>query len=184
MATLIAKNSPTSQGKSRETPDCDATMLPMPFDFVLFERQAAPLAKRPQITVQRAGAISFNASAYHSMGEPKAIELLYDPKQRVMGFRAAPADAPNAYAIKPLGAGKASSRLVSARAFLQFFGIPFDTPLRYDAELVDGVLTVDLKKPGRDATSNRSRKKQRDTSDSNGRSSNARLSSAAGRTIG
>lgn len=156
----------------------------MPYDFEVFDRRATPLAKRPQVTVQRTGGISFNASAYHALGEPEAIELLYDRKQRVMGFRAVAMDDANAYSIRPQGAGKASSHLVSARAFLQFFGIPFEVPLRYDAEPVDGVLTVDLKNPGRDATSNRSRKKQRQAASPNGQSGNTRGTSAAGRTIG
>lgn len=137
-----------------------------PFEFEVFDKRAIPYVKRPQITIQAAGGISFNAAAHRALGEPEAVELLYDRKQRVIGFRAVALEAPQAYPLRRMGA-TATSFLVAGRAFLIFFEIPFGTSVRHEAEMVDGVLTVDLKKPGKEAPSNRTRRKTASQSPTN-----------------
>lgn len=127
----------------------------MAYEFEVFTK-GSPVSRRPQVTIQRVGALGFNAAATEALGDPEAIELMYDRKSRVMGFRKVPKDKPGSYPIRPVAPG-AKGRVVSAKAFLIHFGIPFGLPLRYDAELSDGILIVDLKKPAEDATSNRTR---------------------------
>jgi hypothetical protein len=129
------------------------------FNWTLFDKRSVPLIKRPEVTLQTKGTFSLNASAHHALGDPEALELLYDADQRVIGFRAAPAEAAHAYPIRPVGKGK--TYIVSGRAFVQHFNIPADRPVRREAKMVDDTLVVDLKDPGRDATSNRDRAKRR-----------------------
>ncbi len=130
------------------------------FNFEVFDKRATSFVKRPEATIQTKGMISLNASAYHALGSPKAVELLYDRDQQVLGMRPVETDAPHAYPIRGVGAG--STYMVSGRAFFGYYGIATDRPVRRDAAIVDGVLILDLKDPGRDATSNRNRAKLRD----------------------
>lgn len=128
----------------------------MAYDFELFEK-GLRVQKGPQVTIQRAGNIGFNEASFRALGEPNSIELMYDKKQRVIGFRKAAEDSLYGCATRPSGPGRARSAVVSAKMFLMHFEIPFEVPLRYEAELVDGILIVDLKKPGQEAMSNRTR---------------------------
>ncbi len=142
------------------------------FNFEVFDKRSTPLVKRPEVTIQTKGMLSLNASAYHVLGSPEAVELLYDRDQQVVGIRPIAPDAPHAYPIRSVGAG--ATLLVSGRAFFAYYGIATDKPVRRDVKVVNGVLIIDLKDPGRDATSNRNRAKLRDAG-SNG-TANARAS--------
>ena len=127
----------------------------MGYEFEVFTK-GSPAARRPQVTIQRVGALGYNAAAVHALGDPEAIQLMYDRTHRVIGIKKVELDAPGSYAIRPVSPG-AKGRVLSAKTFLIHFEIPFDVPLRYDAEMVDGILVVDLNKGGEDATSNRTR---------------------------
>jgi hypothetical protein len=111
--------------------------------FERFDRREAKYVKRPQLTVQAQGAISINAAAHRLLGDPTHIELFFDRDERIIGIAAAPADTPYGYPIRAQGA-KGSTFVASARAFLIKFGIPYEVSKRFDAELVDGLLTVRL----------------------------------------
>ena len=124
-------------------------------NFEVFDKRAIPMTKRPQVTIQARGTLSFNASSYHVLGEPKALELLFDREAQIIGFRPADTGSPNAYPIRPVSAG--GTYVASGGAFLKYYGVDFSTPMRYDADFTDGLLMVDLKKGGRVATSNRNR---------------------------
>lgn len=129
------------------------------YDWKVFDKRTAPLVKRPEVTVQAKGTLSMNASAYHALGEPKAVELLYDPAETVIGIRPVPEDEPHAYPIRPVASG--STYVISGSAFFAWFEIPLVAPRRRDVAVDQGVLIIDLKDPGRDATSNRNRSKMR-----------------------
>lgn len=120
-----------------------------------FRRRAAPVSTVPMVTIQKRGTLSFNRPAFEALGEPSAVELLYDREERVVGLRPIDPAAPHAY--QPRQQGKTANWLVSGRAFTQYFGIETDTARRYPAVLQDDVLTVDLKQPGSDATGVRGR---------------------------
>lgn len=136
------------------------------FKFEVFDRRSVPLVKRPEVTIQASGSLSMNASAHHALGKPEAVEMLYDREQRVIGIRAVSPEAPNAYPLRAVGKG--GSFIVSGRGFVAYFGIPVGGPVRREVRMVDDVLIIDLKDPGRDATSNRSRKKNSENASDNG----------------
>ncbi len=124
-------------------------------NFQVFDKRAIPMKKRPQVTIQAKGTLSFNASAHHLLGEPKAVELLYDREERIIGFRPTKADGLNAYPMRSVSAG--GNFVVAGIAFLKYYDIPFGIPVRYEADFADGVLMVDLKGEGREAMSHRGR---------------------------
>ena len=128
-------------------------------NFQVFDKRAIPMKKRPQVTIQAKGTLSFNASAHHLLGEPKAVELLYDREERIIGFRSTEPDSLNAYPMRPVSAG--GNFVVAGIAFLKYYDIPFGVPVRYEADFNDGVLMVDLKGEGRQAVSYRRRATQR-----------------------
>ena len=118
-------------------------------NWEVFQRRAAPGVSQPFVTLQKRGTMSLNAAAFEALGEPEAVELLFDRGERLLGFR--PVDPSAAHAYKPRKQGRTANYVVSGMALTQYFGIETDTARRY-AEVQDGVLVVDLKQPGSDAT--------------------------------
>ena len=124
--------------------------------FEVFEKSSAPLAKVPQVTVQRRGTISVNRSAHALMSEAEAVELLWDRDRRVIGFRPAPVDAPNAYPVRPQNARqKAGPLLIAGYAFTKFYGIDTSSAVRYVPTVEDGIVCIALDGPSQRVTSNR-----------------------------
>jgi hypothetical protein len=134
-------------------------MEPVEYKFQKFDKRTSRLVKRPELTIQAKGTLSLNAAAHHLIGSPEAVELLYDEENKVIGLRPVSPEDPDAYPVRPIGGG--GTYVLSGRAFLKWFDIDFGTPTRREVTVVNGVLIVDLKDPGRDATSNRTRAKER-----------------------
>ena len=51
------------------------------FEFETFTRRMVPLVKKPTVTIQKRGTLSFNKAAQVALGEPEAVELLYYKKK-------------------------------------------------------------------------------------------------------
>jgi len=122
-------------------------------NFQVFDRRAVPISGELLVTIQRKGPISINKVAYHAMGEPSFVELLYDPDERIVGFRPLKKQVPHAYPVRTPGRG--STYLVAGHAFLKFYGIPNEVSTRYVAEMFGDVLGIDLKKKGTEVTGHR-----------------------------
>jgi hypothetical protein len=127
--------------------------------FETFRKRMVPLAKAPYVTIQKRGTLSFNASAQAALGSPVAIELLYDPEERVIGVRGVEPTVEHAYPIRPLPSKHNSGFIVSGTAFTKYYGIPTKVSKRWPARMEDGVLCIDLTEPGTEVTSNRSNRK-------------------------
>ena len=106
----------------------------------------ARLSGEEAITIHRGGLVSVNRAAHVALGEPAAVELLYDRHEHVMGMRGASPEVPHAYPVRKQRAS--SSRLVSGGAFTRCYGIPTDTARRYRPRMLGDILTVDLKEAG------------------------------------
>lgn len=115
-----------------------------------FDRRASAGVGEALVTIQRRGTFGFNAAARAAIGDPEAVELLYDPEARLIGFRPADPALPHSYALRKQGGS--NSWIVAGQAFTVRFGIPTGTALKYGATTEDGVLVVDLKTTGTDAT--------------------------------
>jgi hypothetical protein len=127
-------------------------------NFQVFDKRAVPLSGEPMVTIQRKGPISINKAAFHAMGEPSFVELLYDPDERIVGFRPLKEQLPHAYPVRHQGRG--STFLIAGHAFLRFYGIPNEVSTRFAAEMFGDVLGVDLKKKGIEVTGNRTGRKK------------------------
>jgi hypothetical protein len=129
----------------------------MAFDVFQKQRQAA--TTEPAVTLQRRGAFSMNAPAYAILGRPKAVELLYDRKEHLVGMRPALEESPNSYPVRPVTKGS-SNYLVAGTAFAKYYGIELGVARRWIGQIRDGMLVLDLKEPGTVVTSNRPAKPQ------------------------
>lgn len=97
----------------------------------------------------------FNLSkaAIDLIGNPDAVELLYDPDTKTIGIRPAPRDTPHAYVIR--GGPGAATSVVSASAFTRHYGLDTSVGRRYTPTVHDGTLCIDLRDPGTPVHSNR-----------------------------
>jgi len=125
-------------------------------DFEVFTKRLSPKVKDPYITIQKKGTMSINRASYELLGEPEAIELLFDASARVMGMRAVEASANHAYPLRGSGKSK-SSFLLSGMAFAKYYEINTDVARRYPATFEDGVLQVDLNGEFLEVVSNRNK---------------------------
>jgi len=129
-------------------------------NFEVFDKRAVPISGEPMVTIQRKGPISLNKAAFHAMGKPSFVELLYDPKERIVGLRPLKEQLPHAYPVR--AQGRSNTYLVAGHAFMRYYSIPNEVSTRYIAQMFDDVLGVDLKQKGVQVTSNR--KKAEDAS--------------------
>jgi hypothetical protein len=105
--------------------------------------------------------ISLNRAAYHAIGEPSYIEMLYDPDEKIVGVRPVKEKLPHAYPVRVQGRAASHTYLLAGLAFMKYYGILPDVSVRYMAEMYGDVLGVDLKKKGLEVTSNRNRRQLR-----------------------
>jgi hypothetical protein len=132
--------------------------------FEIFDRRANRYVKTPELTIQAGGSISVNAAAHKALGEPKAIELLYNASKKLIGLRAVAEEAAHAYPLRGVGKGGTGQTYVaSPRAFFAHYEIPLGTPVRREVKMEGNILIVDLNDPGRVAISNRNRAKVRES---------------------
>jgi hypothetical protein len=124
-------------------------------NFQVFRKRMSAALKKPAVTIQKAGGISFNAAAYEALGRPEAIELLFDPETRIMGARPVAPSETHSYPVRPPSTKRDPGFIISGKAFTAFYDIPTDVARRRLAYLQDGILCVDLNEPGVEVTSNR-----------------------------
>lgn len=133
--------------------------------FETFVKGVSTRSKKPTVTMQRRGIMSFNPAAYEALGSPETVELLYSSARKMIAVR--PVDASQAsHAITMRGVGgKAAAKngkgamLLAATAFCQAYDIDTTETVRRDVEVSDGVLVIDLNDPGVTIRGNRSPRK-------------------------
>lgn len=130
----------------------------MPFE--VFDKKAATASKSPMITIQKQGSFSLNRAAYKLIGEPEAVELLFDRDEQLVGFQAASADSPRAYPIRPQGKSGATL-MIAGQAFTKYYELDTSVARRYSAKETDGILILDLKSESVDVTGPRAAMKSR-----------------------
>lgn len=120
------------------------------FEFESFDRRQIPAQTRPIATLQRKGLLSLNQAAILALSEPEALELLYDPKARVVGLKPMPISENKAYPVRQQRG--THSYMVSLTRLCNYYGIDTSTALRYAPTMMDGVLVIELDKSIGDAT--------------------------------
>jgi hypothetical protein len=110
--------------------------------FEKFRRYKVTEGDTPIVALHLRGIFALNKNAYDLLGQPEAVEMLYAPEQRIIGFQAAPKSSPDAYAVRHT---TKTAHQVEGRAFLKYYNIPEDAKgRRYNAELVDDILTINI----------------------------------------
>lgn len=125
-------------------------------EFETFKRRMVPLVRKPYVTIQKRGTMSFNKAAHEALGSPEAVELLYDKANHVMGIRAIDPSVTHAYPMRPQANKSEGPYIVSGSAFTKYYGIKTVEARRFSAEMEDEVLIIDLNSGGEVVTSNRS----------------------------
>jgi hypothetical protein len=112
-------------------------------DFEVFMGRASPILRDAALTIYPRGLVSLNRAGCKALGEPEAVELLFDRTERLIGLRGVSAQVPHAYPLRTQAAS--SSVLVSGRAFARHFGISTDVARRYPAKMIGDVLAAHVK---------------------------------------
>ena len=128
--------------------------------FEVFDKRASTSSKEPMVTIQKGGHFSLNRAAYEILGTPESVELLYDRKSKLIGFRPAPSKNPRSYPVKTLGTN-ATGRLIAGQAFCKYYDIDATVARRFEVEMRDEVLVLDLNSESNIVTGPRSAMKSR-----------------------
>ena len=126
----------------------------MPFE--VFDKRSAAATKSPMVTIQRGGAFSLNKAAEQLVGSPEAVELLYDPDERLIGFRPVDPASPRAFPVRPQGKN-ATTFMIAGKMFSKHYKLEADRARRYAVTMQDGILVLDLKSDSVDVTGPRAR---------------------------
>jgi hypothetical protein len=124
-------------------------------NFETFEKRRTPPASEPLVTLLRTGVISMNVVSYELLGRPEHLEFAYARSEEIIALRPVKERTQFSYPIRELKSGAGGTFSVSAKAFLQFYGIPIGASVRRVAFLDDELLCVDLRNPGVDVTTGR-----------------------------
>lgn len=124
--------------------------------FETYQKGSAPMPRVPSVTLQKRGLLSVNRAAHALIGSPDAVELLWDPERHVIGLKPATETDPNAYPARPQTAKTGRGPiLVAGTKFTQYYAIDTTSSMRYVPFEEDGILCIDISKPGQPVTSNR-----------------------------
>ncbi len=115
----------------------------MPFE--VFTPEAAAESGPAYVSIQKQGIIAFNRAAFALLGEPTAVELLYDRERSLVGLRRAEESASHALRVRTSSAG--GTFVVSAARFVKHYGIPNDVGRRWSADHEGGVVFIDITAP-------------------------------------
>lgn len=129
----------------------------MPFEE--FDKRSGPSTSIPSVTVKAARGFALNKAAHDLLGNPEAVTLLYDPAERLVGFKPSSPDYPRAYTAR--SQGRSTAVFVSGVAFMKHYGIDVSTTRRYAVQMRDGVLVLDLESESTEISGSRKRRQER-----------------------
>ncbi len=126
--------------------------------FEVFTRRSTPIIKDHYVAIHKRGTISLNRSAVEALGQPEAIQLLFNREKRIIAFRPVEPKTEGAYPLRRQQ--QSNSWLVAGQAFLNFYDIDHGITRRYIGELRDKMLRIDLTQGGTEATNSRNEESQ------------------------
>lgn len=99
-----------------------------------------------RVTLSPKKVILLNRVIFEAMGEPAAVELLFDETRKVIGLQPIERTRRNAFPVKQNKSGR--HRTVQASAFCTHFGITVDRTVQFQHVDLDseGVLELDMAK--------------------------------------
>ena len=133
-------------------------------EWTVFDARNTPAATTPVVTIQKAKNFAMNKAAYELLGEPEAVEYLFNEKLQKVGFRKVDPTAPHAYRVRK----QANSRSfqMSGHSFITTYDIrTIDGSLRFEPRMEGDTLVIDLENPAAEVpTPQGGRRKARDKS--------------------
>ncbi len=101
---------------------------------------------RIRVTLNDKGRFYLNPTAMKALGEPDAVQVLYDRKQATVGLIRTPIDKPGSYRLKRKGDSSPNGRVLHALSFCRKYRIqPKSVVMFTDAKVnKDGILILDL----------------------------------------
>lgn len=100
-----------------------------------------------------------NQKAFEMLGSPKAVELLFDKINGLIGMRSCPPELRHAYNVRKQN--KSESYIIGGKAFCNFYNIkPTTTAVFLEPELEEGVLILNLRKVKEIPTRERTKSEQ------------------------
>ncbi len=101
-------------------------------DFEFFEGTLSVSSARPQITIRKGGIIVISRAVAVMLGDKLThVQLAYNPKTGAIGLRAAGADTPGAYQLRPQSKGP--GRMIGGKRFFKHHGLDADQARTYEA---------------------------------------------------
>ncbi len=111
-----------------------------------FDPSMLAVADKPiHITISPRRQVFLNRTAVSKLGEPVAVRLMFNEKERVIGIAAAPLKAKGAIELR-LRTADSGARAFNGTPFCQHIGLNPERTLQFhDPKLEGGVLVLDLK---------------------------------------
>jgi hypothetical protein len=122
-------------------------------EFEVFTRRSTPIIKDHYIAIHKRGTISLNRSAVEALGEPHAVQLLFNRTKRIVAFRPTDPKTESAYPLRRQN--NSNSWLIAGQAFLNFYDIEHNITRRYRGEFRDNMLRIDLSQGGTEVVGRR-----------------------------
>ncbi len=125
-------------------------------NFTTYKPKALPPSAEALVSIARGWkTIGLNQASFLAVGEPEAVELLFDESEKILGLRKVSPSESDAIPVRKQD--RARNYVISSQGFASYFGLQADVGRRHPAKLEDGVLTVDLKEGGVEVSSTRSK---------------------------
>lgn len=99
-----------------------------------------------KVSLSKRGVLSLNKSAYEALGEPKAVDLLFDKEESLVGIQSSTPNAKTSFKVNEQQS-KYKSYYVSAKSFCDYYQIDISKTISFsDVKIDNGILILDLKK--------------------------------------
>lgn len=128
--------------------------------FEIFESSKVTKKTAPTVTIDIRGNFVLSASAYETLNGAKNALLMYDLDNDIIGIKECDVET-NSVSVRRYP-GTPPRAAISAKQFLDHYGIEHDKSKRWPAKMIEGILQVDLKVQPIEVT----RKRKRNSSES------------------
>lgn len=97
--------------------------------------------RQPALTFRKRGTINLNSAAYKILGQPEAVLLLFEEKNRRVAVKKCGGDDLRAY---PVNKHRRNNPTIPANDFLKHYGIGVEKTTRYSADLQGDMLVAEI----------------------------------------
>ena len=105
-----------------------------------------PFKERVHVTLNRKNIFCLNAKVFEMLGEPEAVVLMFDKKEKVIGLKPARLNTTGTFRVQPLSTSQ-THKIIRAAPFCRAFNIRMDCTSAFLQPRIDddGVLLLDLR---------------------------------------